>query len=93
MPWLSKILALPKDVGSKIAHPAFSVLTDKIVAFIDLETKYKYGKVSFQLREDSVTGEEYLIIEHRGPEGVIWVPLTRFDANNIADFLLKNFKY
>ncbi|WP_312366219.1 hypothetical protein [Ensifer sp.] len=92
MDLLYKILAFSKEAGSRIVHPVISVFSDDIVDYIYLQTKYKYGNISFQLRKDKTSGEQYLIIEHRSPEGVIWVPLTKDDANRIEDFLSKNFK-
>ncbi len=88
---LSKLLTMSKRYGTRVAHPIFSVWTDEIVELIDFETKYKYGKVSFQLRKDKSSGAEYLMMEHRGPEGVIWVPIVASDAKKLSKFLMAKF--
>lgn len=88
---LSKIRTMSKRYGSRMTRSVFSVWTDEIVDMIDFETKYKYGKVSFQLRKDKSSGAEYLMIEHRGPEGFVWVPIVASDAKKLSKFLMEKF--
>ena len=88
MNWLSKVI----KKGKNVTDIMFSVWNDKITDYIDLSTKYWYGKVSFQIRNSKTEGSKYLMIEHRSPEGNIWIPLDIEDAKKLYTFFSKHFR-